>query len=85
MVKCYPVPAEIQKEVVSPAADTLFRIRESPRLSLERAETFHNIVAKGLFVAKRARPDIMVTIVFLCMRVRQPTEDDWLKLVRLVC
>ena len=41
-------------------------------------------MAKGLFVAKRARPDIMVTIAFLCTRVRETTEEDWSKLVRLL-
>ena len=84
MVSCFPDQASIQKEVVSPASDSLFRIRESPKLSRENAEIFHNIVAKGLFVAKRARPDIMVTIAFLCTRVREPTDDDWTKLIRLL-
>ena len=31
---------------------------EAEKLSNEKAEIFHHIVAKLLFVAKRARPDI---------------------------
>jgi hypothetical protein len=41
-------------------------------------------VAKLLFVAKRARPDILLTVSFLTTRVRDPDYDDWKKLVRLL-
>ena len=42
------------------------------------------IVAKLLFVGKRARPDIMVAIAFLTTRVSKSDEDDWKKLERLM-
>ena len=84
MVATFPDQSEVQKEVVSPAAENLFQVRDGKLLESERADVFHTIVAKGLFVAKRARPDIMMTIAFLCTRVRGPTEDDWKKLVRLI-
>ena len=51
----------------------------------ERAQVFHTIVAKGLFLCKRARPDIMTAIAFLCTQVREPDVDDWSKLVRMLC
>jgi hypothetical protein len=41
-------------------------------------------VAKGLFACKRGRPDIHPTIAVLCTRVKQPNEDDWRKLNRLM-
>ena len=69
MVATFPDQSEVQKEVVSPAADNLFQVREEKLLESERADVFHTIVAKGLFVAKRARPDIMMTIAFLCTQV----------------
>ena len=69
MVATFLDQSEVQKEVVSPAADNLFQVREEKLLELERADVFHTIVAKGLFVAKRARPDIMMTIAFLCTQV----------------
>jgi hypothetical protein len=53
-------------------------------LSKEQAEDFHTCVAKGLFLCKRARPDIHPTIAVLCTRVKQPNESDWLKLIRLM-
>jgi len=52
--------------------------------ALLRAEMFHTTTAQGLFVSKRACPDIQPTIAVLCTRVKDPTEDDWDKLVRLL-
>ena len=50
----------------------------------EKAEQFHTTVAKGLFLSKRARPDIQTTIAFLCTQVQQPMDTDWFKLVGLI-
>ena len=41
-------------------------------------------MAKGLFLCKRARPDIQPTIAVLCTRVKKPNKSDWNKLVRLL-
>jgi len=41
-------------------------------------------VAKLLFVAKRARPDILLAVSFLTTRVKEPDYDDWKKLIRLL-
>lgn len=40
------------------------------------------MVAKLLFLCKRARPDVQTAVDFLCTRVKQPDEDDWKKLRR---
>ena len=50
----------------------------------KRDEDYHTCVAKGLFLAKRAIPDIHVTIAVLSTRVVDPNESDWVKLVRLM-
>ena len=55
------------------------------RLDDKKSEMFHHIVAKLLFVTKRARLDIETTISFLCTRVTKSTSEDWLKLRRLLC
>ena len=47
-------------------------------------EVFHTFVAKGLFMSKRSRPDIQPTIAVLATRVKEPTTDDWKKLLRLM-
>jgi hypothetical protein len=60
-------PDEKLKHVTTPAMNNLFRTRdgENPRVSVKRAAVFHATVTKLLFVAKRARPDILLTISFL--------------------
>ena len=45
---------------------------------------FHRIVAKLLYVSKRARPDIDLAVSFLCTRVADPTKGDKKKLKRLL-
>ncbi len=50
------------------------------KLDQARAKAFHNITAKGIYVTKRARPDISLSIVFLTTRVKGP----WRKLCHLV-
>eukprot|EP01040_Poterioochromonas_malhamensis_P011620 gene11620-12678_t len=44
----------------TPASAELFQVDEnSPLLDDERKESFHSLVAKLLYMAKRARPDIL--------------------------
>lgn len=51
----------------TPARIDLFEIDESSeRLDESTAENFHSIIALLLFVAFCARPDILLTISFLC-------------------
>jgi hypothetical protein len=54
------------------------------KLDQARAKAFHNITAKGIYVAKRARPDTSLSIVFLTTRVKGPNIDNWHKLCHLV-
>ena len=53
-------------------------------LSKDMRESFHTYVAKGLFLCKRARPDIMPAIAFLSTQVKKPTKHDWYKLRRMM-
>ena len=75
----------ICKNTASPAKGNLFEVDEtSEPLNQERKEIFHHCVAKLLYVAKRCRLDIQLTISFLCSRVTKSTEQDWKKLQRLL-
>jgi hypothetical protein len=47
-------------------------------------DKFHTRVAKLLYLAKRVRPDILVTTVFLTTRVLRPNEEDLSKLNRVI-
>jgi len=71
-------------KVATPAQGDLFNEDQGRRLSEEDKATFHKIVAKGLFLAKRARPDIQPVISVLCTRVRNPGVHDWDKMVRML-
>jgi hypothetical protein len=69
---------------VTPASPNLFKIRESPKLNKLKAEEFHSITAKLLYLAKRVRPDILPAVVFLTTRVNSSSDDDWSKLQRIL-
>jgi hypothetical protein len=53
-------------------------------LDKDEAESFHSTVARLLYVATRARPDILLAISFLCTRVAVPSQQDKHKLRRLL-
>jgi hypothetical protein len=69
----------------SPPSPDLFKIAENTKtLTMERRRSFHSMVAKALYLAKRARPDILTAVSFLTTRVRDPTEEDERKLDRVM-
>ncbi len=68
-----------------PAPENLFTVDEDcEKLPEEMAADFHTILAKTLYVTKRARPDKCLAIAFLTARVRAPDKDDWEKLRHLM-
>jgi len=76
---------DILRNAATPAKRDLFELTlGAKRLDKTRAELFHSIVAKLLYVCKRARMDIILAVAFLCTRVSDPGEDDWKKLKRLL-
>ena len=73
------------QEVKSPAGQGLFNVDEELKLLAEdKAEIFHSVVAKLLWLEKQVRPDIEPTIAFLSTHVSAPNTSDWEKLARLV-
>ena len=76
---------EITKTAATPAKNYLFEVRDqSKKLSEEKIDNFHSVVATLLFVSRRCRLDIQTAIGFLCTRVSEPDEDDWAKLKRVL-
>ena len=60
-----------------PATRTLFKInKDIPSLEHSMAAIFHHIVAKLLYVTKRARVELQLVIAFLYTRVSKSTEED---------
>ena len=69
----------------SPAADHLLNARDdAAKLDSGKAEEFHTTVAKALFLCKRARDDVHPTVAFPCTRVKEPDQDDWNELLRML-
>jgi hypothetical protein len=62
----------------------MFSIKRGPALDVQGQKTFHTIMAKLLYLAKRARPDILTATSFLCTRDKQPTKNDQKKLLRVI-
>jgi hypothetical protein len=78
-------PFKLTKSVPTPAAENVFSVDESsPAVDQERSEIFHTFVAKALFACKRSRCDLQVAVAMLCTRVKNPTEEDWKKLLRMM-
>jgi hypothetical protein len=85
MIREFPAECQGGLKVKSPWNENLFTVREdSKRLSRQRSELFHTITAQGLFLCKRARPDISPAIAYLSTRVTCSTDFDWEKLTRMV-
>jgi hypothetical protein len=47
-------------------------------------KVFHTKVSKFLFLSKRARPDILTVVSYLCTRVQTATTEDQAKLNRVL-
>ena len=70
---------------MTPAVSDLFQVGEACRkLDTPTADIFHCCVARFLYVAKGVRPDLQVSVAFLCKRVKAPNVGDWKKLGSLV-
>ena len=54
------------------------------KLNQIKVVALHNLVAKTLYATKRARPDTFTPISLLMMRVREPDEENWRKIIWLM-
>jgi len=57
---------------------------ESQLLEECERKYFHSTTAKLLYLAKRARPDILTLVIFLCTRVQYASKQDKEKLERVL-
>ena len=72
------------KTSLTPASNDLFKRGHGRLLNKEEKETFHSVIAKGIFVSNRSRPNILPTISVLSGRVQAPNRDDWEKGRKLI-
>jgi hypothetical protein len=75
----------VEGVMASPATNNIFDVDESSeRLSPEKQKNFYSTVQRLLYLYTQFRRDIGVAVSFLTTRVRNPTEEDWKKLRRLL-
>ena len=74
----------VEETRVTPAASTLFDVRDSPKATEEEVKWFHTNVAKVLYLSKRVRPECLTAVAFLTTRVNLCDRDDLAKLTRLL-
>jgi hypothetical protein len=76
---------DVTRSATTPAGRGIFEVdATSSPLTMEKAELYHKVVAKLLYVSHRGRPDIQLAIAFMCTRVSCSTDQDWGKLKRLM-
>ena len=75
----------LTKVTRSPAMEGLFECDdESPLLDTKDKKYFHTFTARMLYLAKRVKPECLVTVAFLATRVTKSTLQDLGKLRRLL-
>ena len=84
MVEEFPEKLQPSDTAPTPAAENLFAEGTCPSLDAKQAKDFHTFVAKALFACKRARPDIHTATIAMTTRVKDPKEDDWKRLSRMM-
>ncbi len=73
------------KAEILPGKKNLFASScDSTPLSEKERQLFHTVMVKLLYLSRRARPNIITAVVFLCTRVQGPTEEDRVKLRHLL-
>jgi len=76
---------DVKTTADTPAASNLFEVDEEAELLTEcDSKSFHTMVAKLLYAAKRVRVDILLPVNFLCSRVLAPNTTDQRKLKRVL-
>ena len=66
MLEEFPMDLNKKDMAKTPATEDLFDEGQGDDLTMDCKEAFHRVVAKGLFVSKRAKPDIHPMIMTLC-------------------
>ena len=80
----FPIKFKQQARNCQPTGRDMFNEDLSEKSQSKERETFHRFVAKCLFLCKRARPDMQLTTVALCTRVKLPGRNNWNKLVQVM-
>ena len=53
-------------------------------MDVEKLDVFHTTIVESLFIYKRVRPHIKMTVPFICTMVKGPDKYDWKKLLIII-
>lgn len=86
ILNAHPAPSgKVRRAYTCPGGANFFEMSDdSVPLEKERRARFHSVVAKLLYVALRCLPHIGTVVAFLTTRVSAPTEEDEVKLERVL-
>ena len=69
----------------SSVPEDLYKVDDDcEKLSPEKANMFHNLVAKTLYTTKQSRKDTCTALDFITSRVREHNKYYWVNLVHLM-
>lgn len=78
------VTSEVTKISKTPATKDLFVVSTNELIGHDEQDKMRSTVAKLLFIATHARPDILIATNFLCGRAEKYTSEDLEKLQRIL-
>jgi len=77
------LPPELRGCSTTPASSHLFNAEgPSPPLDAHNAKAYYHHTMQLLYIGKRGRPDLQISLSFLTIRVRKPIVTDWRKLAK---
>lgn len=72
------VPYNLNGTAKTTAANQLFNVNDRElKLPHDKAELFHHLVAKLLYLCRRTCQEIQTDIESLCSRVKSPDADEY--------
>jgi len=79
------LPSDMNRISATPARTHLLNVDDgAKKLDEDKAQLFHHLVAKLLYLSRRSRQDIQTAVAFLCTRVQSPDMDDYKKLAKVM-
>jgi hypothetical protein len=79
------LPEDMRDVSKMPVLNHLFTINENCKVLKEyKAQRFHHLVVKLLYLCRHTRQDIQTAVAFMCTRVKRPDKDDYKKLTRVM-
>jgi hypothetical protein len=84
MIQDFPYPIKAIK-TAAPCTNKLMKVDvTSKHLDVEKKAIFHTFTIKAMFLCKRGRPDVSPGVGFFTGRVKEPREQDWMKLFKVL-